>query len=422
MTKDIDIELIAPHSIGQEELILTDLNSVTFAGRRWGKTEAGVQRIYKSAFDKPGIYWWVGLTWRSASMKRAWRIIKEIARAMYRAIGEDPSDYIREVDKEVRLPNGAEIWMRSAERPEALAGEGIMGVVLDEFSLMKEMVWVEYVEASLLDNKGWAMFIGVPKGENWAALLWRKAAGRAGWIQRNYSTYENPFLESKRIDEIRANTPERWFMQEYLAKVIDDAGGVFRRVSEAATAIEQHEAIKAKPASNGSKEEAAHQYVFGVDWGQQHDFTVISVVDLALRHVVHQDRFNKIDYIIQSERLKMLAKRFNPVTIIAEANSMGAPIIERLRNDGLDVRPFYTTNSTKEQIIRDLQTAFEIGEIKIIPDDTLIGELQAYEQQQTPSNNWKFSAPDGMHDDCVMALALAWHAAKRSEPIILFSV
>jgi hypothetical protein len=52
--------------------------------------------------------------------------------------------------------------------------------------------------------------------------------------------------------------------------------------------------------------------------------------------------------------------------------------------------------------------AFERQAIAILADDTLISELQAYEMGTLPSGLIRYSAPEGMHDDCVMALALAW--------------
>ena len=82
--------------------------------------------------------------------------------------------------------------------------------------------------------------------------------------------------------------------------------------------------------------------------------------------------------------------------------------------DGLPVRAFQTTNATKAQIIDALALAFERGEITILNDPTLVGELQAYEMQRLPSGMARYSAPEGMHDDTVMALALAWHAVGRS--------
>jgi hypothetical protein len=105
---------------------------------------------------------------------------------------------------------------------------------------------------------------------------------------------------------------------------------------------------------------------------------------------------------------------------MAESNSMGEPIIEQLQRDGLPVRGFATTNATKAQIIEALALAFEQGAITILNDPTLIGELQAYEMARLPSGMVRYSAPEGMHDDGVMSLALAWSAVADSGPLLLW--
>jgi hypothetical protein len=129
---------------------------------------------------------------------------------------------IREVDKECHLPNGLQIWMRSADNPESLAGEGIMGAVLDEFTLMQERVWTEFVEATLLDYQGWPFFIGVPKGQNWGAQLWQRAHHRPGWMARHYTTYDNPFLSQAAIDALKGEVPASIWRQEYLAEIVTE--------------------------------------------------------------------------------------------------------------------------------------------------------------------------------------------------------
>jgi hypothetical protein len=189
--------------------------------------------------------------------------------------------------------------------------------------------------------------------------------------------------------------PERIFMQEVMAEFIEDAGGIFRNIRQAATATEQQAAIP------------GHQYVFGVDWGKHNDFTVITVIDVTLGAMAAMDRFNQIDYTLQSGRLKAMAAKFNPSSIIAESNAMGEPIIETLQRDGLPVQSFTTTNATKARIIEDLALAFENNTLAILDDPALTGELMAYEASRLPSGLLRYSAPSGIHDDCVMSLALA---------------
>lgn len=387
------IPIPEPHPAEAEILAARRRYRVVFAGRRFGKTEVGVDAVQGAMINEPGLYWWVGLSWRSASLKRAWRLFK-------RRLRHVPGHRIREVDKEIHIPvKGQEpqVWLRTAENLESLAGEGLRGVVLDEFTLMREEVWTEFIYPSLSDYGGWALFLGVPKGKNWGWRLWLKGRDKANldWQSWQFPTAANPYIPASEIERARENLPERIFRQEYLAEVVTDAGGIFRGVMAAATADVQ------EPKDD-------HQYVFGVDWGKHNDFTVISVLDVTDDSMVAMDRFNQIDYAFQVKRLESLCERFRPAAIIAERNSMGEPLVEQLQRIGLPVQPFITTNATKAAAIEALALAIERQQLALLDDPVLIGELQAYEAERLPSGLLRYNAPPGMHDDCVMSLALAY--------------
>ena len=156
--------------------------------------------------------------------------------------------------------------------------------------------------------------------------------------------------------------------------------------------------------------EDGRQYVVGVDWGVA-DATVFSVLDATRKAQVYQDRMVGADYAAQRSRLHALTRHWHPAVIMAEYNSMGGPLVEQLQQDGLPVQAFTTTNATKRLLIDGLSLAFENREITIMNDPITVGELQAYEMQTLASGMIRFGAPEGVHDDCVMALALAWYAA-----------
>jgi hypothetical protein len=78
------------------------------------------------------------------------------------------------------------------------------------------------------------------------------------------------------------------------------------------------------------------------------------------------------------------------------------------------------TNKKKMQIVESLALAFEKGEIRILPDPVLIGELQAFAMERLPSGSLRYNAPEGLKDDCVMALALAWYGTTQSGVNISF--
>ncbi len=314
---------------------------------------------------------------------------------------------------ECTFPTGGMVMFRSMDNPDNARGITADGIVVDEAPLVRASAWQEVLRPIISDTGGWALLMGTPKGRNYFWREWhaaREAPDSEAWaaptlgvaiedgqLVRRPHPLENPdfpFTEAVRLWE---TLPERIFRQEFLAEFIEDTGGVFRNILACATAVPQEEPSP------------GHEYVIGVDWGKHLDFTVFSVLDATTRTQVYLDRFHQIDYTLQTRRLKVLCDRFAPHLVVVERNSMGEPLIEQLQRDGLPVQPFTTTSASKAQIIDALSLAFERGDITILDDPDQLVELQAYEMTRLPGGMMRYGAPEGMHDDRVMALALAWH-------------
>jgi hypothetical protein len=242
------------------------------------------------------------------------------------------------------------------------------------------------------------LLISSPNGKNWFWELYQIGLqGKDEWKAFHFPTEKNPNIKKEALEAIKQTIPERVWRQEYLAEFLDDTGQVFRGIREAATATE-------------ISPEQTRRTVAGVDWGREGDYTVIVVLDAETCTMVAMDRFNQIGWDFQRGRLQALCERWNVETILAEANSIGAVNIEALEREGLPVQPFHTTARSKPNLIEALALAIETGAIRLLPDDTLIRELAAYTMHRSPNGQWQYSAPTGSHDDCVIALALAWHA------------
>lgn len=404
------VKIQPPHK-NQVVILDHDGSAVCFAGRRFGKTVVGVYKIWRGAINKPGMYWWVGLTWQSASMWVAWNHFMALAgRIPNRAQnGVRIETDIRRSDKKILLPNGSEIWMRTAEREAALAGAGVRGAVVDEFTLMKEVVWTEYLEATLLDYNGWAFFIGVPKGENWGAKLWRVAATRQGWRQFHYTTYDNPFIDDEAIDLIKQNTPEHVFRQEYMAEVLTDGGDVFKNVERVCINEMQKHSID------------GHHYVMGVDLARRFDFTVLTVFDISSEYPeqVFMDRFNEMSWAIQISRIKAAIMRFAPTKLSIDATGLGGSVVERLQHDlqalgiNVAVEPVVFNRAVKVELVQSLALAMENEEVVLLNDETLKEEFRTYTAVLTEGGEWKYGAPSGFNDDAVTATTLGYSAARK---------
>jgi hypothetical protein len=145
---------------------------------------------------------------------------------------------------------------------------------------------------------------------------------------------------------------------------------------------------------------------------------VLTVIDMDAKQVVAVDRFNQVDWATQRARVWALNDRWQVDSWLAELNSIGSPNIEALQEEGLSVEGFTTTNQSKAEIIQALALAFERGEITIPDYAPLVAELNRFESTRLASGRWRYEAPAGQHDDCVISLALAWNAANAA-PVLL---
>ena len=182
---------------------------IIICGRRWGKTTYGVWECTRTGLQKEqALIWWIAPSYKVAMP--GW--------VMLRALGNMiPGAIVREGDRMVRLENGTEIWIKSADDPDSLRGEGLDLAVFDEPSQTRERTWSEVIRPALADKKGRAIFIGTPKGKNWVYNLWNFAQKHPSWSCYKKPTIDNPYIDPDEIEEIKANELPNIFKQEYEA-------------------------------------------------------------------------------------------------------------------------------------------------------------------------------------------------------------
>lgn len=318
---------------------------------------------------------------------------------------------------ELRFQKGL-IYFRSLDNPDNARGLTADGAIIDEWPYINARAWHEIVRPMLIDTNGWALLNGTPKGHNFAFQEYQAGLDREDTICfqiptvgceivnnqliRQAHRLENPSIPFGEIENLFATMPELVFRQEILAEFLEGQGAVFRRIRECATALvcEPYEG----------------QFVGGLDLAQQNDFSVITILDKDTRQMVDIDRFNQTSWAIQRHRIQAMCEKWQIQSLICELNSIGSPNFEALQQQGLPVIGFTTTAQSKPPLIESLVLAFERGEIGIFDYPLLIGELEAYERQVNRiTGRSQYSAPEGLHDDMVMSLALAWHGVQTPD-------
>lgn len=385
MPTTVQLTLPTPHPAQQKIIAEAKRFNVVCCGRRWGKTTLGQDRLVHPALRGKPVAWF-SPTYRSLS--DAWRALASTLHAIT----------VRKSDSEHRLElrGGGVIEAWSLDNSDAGRGRAYAAVVIDEAALVANLdrAWQESIRPMLTDYRGDAWFLSTPKGTaNFFHTLHQKGHGllRGEWRSWSMPASANPFIDPAEIEAAKEDLSDLAYAQEYLAQFVSWQGAVFRKILDA---------VSSAPATGKAA-------VIGADWGRVNDYTVFVVLSDA-GELLELDRFRGIEYSLQRARLQALYERHGKPPIIAEQNSIGGPVIEQLARDGLKVKPFVTTNASKSEAVEALALAFERGDIRILNDPALIGELQAFEAKPLPSGLMRYEACAGGHDDTVMALAIAW--------------
>lgn len=327
-------------------------------------------------------YWWVAPV--HAQAKIAYRRLK-------RGV---PKTVITPNEQELTLTlvNGSVLWFKSAERPDTLYGEDVYGAVIDEATRCREESWFA-LRSTLTATRAPIRIIGNVKGrKNWAYRLARRAeSGEPGMHYAKLTAFdavEAGVLAADEIEAARRDLPEAVFRELYLAEPSDDGGNPFGMSAIAACV----QPLSAQPA-----------LAFGWDLAKSQDWTVGIALDIDGRVC----RFERWQGSWESTITRIDAIT-SGVYALVDSTGVGDPVLERLQSYGPSYQGFKFSSMSKQQLMEGLAVAIQQGEIAF-PDGPIVRELEAFEYEYRRTSV-RYSAPEGLHDDCVMALALAWRA------------
>lgn len=327
-------------------------------------------------------YWWVAPVYPQA--KIAFRRLKRgLPSSIYTA---------NENEMTLTLANGAVIWFKGADRPDSLYGEDVYAAVIDEASRCKDEAW-HAVRSTLTQTRGPVRIIGNVKGrKNWAYQLARRAeSGEPGMRFSRLTAWdavEGGVLDRQEILDAQRVLPENVFRELYLAEASDDEGNPF-----GAAAIRRC----VRPLSDTVPDAWGWDLAKSVDW----------TVGIALDAQGSTCRFERFQRPWEETVGAILAA--TDATAYVDSTGVGDPILERLQRAGGALFTGYKFGeASKQKLMEGLAVAIQQGEVTF-PDGPIVVELEAFEYVYTRTGV-RYSAPAGMHDDCVCALALAVQA------------
>ena len=195
--------------------------------RRAGKTVACVNELVTRGMytrKKNARFAYIA-PFRGQAKNVAWVYLKEAV--------QDFAVKIRESDLRVELPNGAWITLYGSDNPDALRGLYLDGVVLDEYGDCRPSLWAQVVLPTLADRKGWAVFIGTPKGKNHFHRIYERSKKEKGWFNLTLKASTSGILPPEEQAEMKRQMSEEEWEQEmecsfaaailgtYYAKIVD---------------------------------------------------------------------------------------------------------------------------------------------------------------------------------------------------------
>lgn len=361
--------------------------------RRGGKSKTALNQQIQRTQLKKGIYYYFLPTYKQCKQVMWDSLVKE-------HIPREIVDKINDSELAIYYKNGSIQRFVGCEDIDKHRGINPIDVVFDEYSEMNEQIWTAVIQPVLRENKGTATFIFTPKGKNhsWKLIQMAKDNPDEWYIDVRTATDTQVFT-TEELDEIKRNTPQSLFGQEYMCEFLEGAGQFFRRIHQNKYPLDRD-----LPDTG--------DFQLGVDLAKYQDWTVITPFNLNHFIAYPQDRFNQVDWNLQKARIEVSARRFNNALIWPDATGVGDPVVEDLKARDLNIggdnqEGFKFTEQSRTNLLNNLAILLEQDKIKIPDDEGLIAELEAFRYELTDKGKIKITVPDGMTDDRVMSLALS---------------
>jgi phage terminase large subunit-like protein len=359
-------------------------------GRQFGKTMLGINQMLYWAINHKGC----NIAWVTPIYKQSKKVFDEMEKVT-------KSSGLFEYNRSDLTISGfnSQIQFFSGERPDNIRGNTFDYLIVDEMAFTRPELWSEVLSATVLVKGKKVIFISTPKGKNHFYQLSLQPNYDNRYKYFHYSSYDNPMIDAEDLEERKRSLPKHIFEQEYLAKFIDNASGLFKNVDSCVI----------KPA------ERTQKLFGGLDIGRADDYTVLTILNKNYQ-MVYVQRWRQQEWSKIIDEVATKIREYN-AEIFVEVNNQGDVFYEMLQNKVYNnVQPYVTSTATKPIMIEDLAVHFENKDIGILNESWLVDELNAFTYiYNEKTRRVQYGAPQGVHDDGVMSLALAVQSIKKNQ-------
>lgn len=372
------------------------------ASTKSGKTVSAMAWITEQCMlGKSGQnFWWISPGYNQSDI--AFRRLKQ---------GLTPGSFtaLESPTPRLLMASGAMLWFKSGDNADALYGEDVYAAIIDEASRVKEDCW-HAIRSTLTATNGPIRIIGNVKGrKNWFYGLARKAEAEmqtqpdASKRRMHYSkitafdAIDAGVTAPEEVEDAREVLPENIFRELYYAEPADDAGNPFGPEHIRACTVDK---LALGPA-----------VAFGIDLAKSQDYFVVIGLNEA-GGVCLLERWNQIPWGASIEKARALVGE--DVQALVDSTGVGDPVLEQLQSGRGNFKGYHFTATAKQKLMEGLAVSIQRHEISF-PKGVIVTELENFEYEFTRTGV-KYAAMEGLHDDCVCALALARQCWAETAP------
>lgn len=334
-------------------------------------------------------------------------LAKKLYRELIKILPKEIVKSANGTDLLIELVNGSVLTFYSAEQGASLRGQTFNYMICDEFAFHKQeqtdgtMLWNDILSPTLKARGRKCIFVSTPLGKNniFYEMYQRGLSDDFPKYASILKTiYDDGFIKSDEIDEIKKSIPELSFRQEYLCEWFDDGLSFFQGYSDCFD-IEKYDGTKSWIGVDCSGDGSDATVCAKVnEKGEFELFEALGTLDMKYRQIA--------DFINKS----------NPVGVFCEINGLGSPMYNEIRKLVRNKSKLYewtTSNSSKEEIISDLAVAIANKDVHFLKNDMkTYNELGNFVVTVSKTRKLTFAARGSGHDDRVMATAIALRCRK----------
>lgn len=299
--------------------------AVLVCHRRFGKTVGCINELIKKAVQnklRAPRYAYMA-PYRNQAKRIAWEYLKYYTNVIP-GIRRNESELYVELPTQHSGSPGARIYIVGADKPDALRGEYLDGVILDEYAQIKTGLYGEIIVPALADRDGFAYFIGTPKGQNAFYELYLKALKDKAYFACCYRVDETGILSPEKIEEMKAEMTPDEIRQELYCDFTASASNIVMSIDLVSAAAQR---------------ELTEPDVYGMPIILSLDVARFGDDDSVFTRrqglwTAPQQRWHGLNTMELAARMAAEIRRYNPALVIIDGGAMGPGVIDRLRQLG----------------------------------------------------------------------------------------